>query len=91
MDKLNGNTNLLLIGQDSNNQLGIIKYLVDEDELKDDIIGNFCLERRDNKGKNSFEFLQSCDLIALNRMCQNNRCTTCENFNKMVQCARLII
>ena len=79
------------MGQDSNDQLGIIKFLVDEDELNDDIIGNCCLERRDCKGEHSFEFLQSRDLITLYRMCQYNRCTTSENFNKMVQYARLII
>ena len=82
MGKLDENKHLLWIGKDSNAQLDIIKDLVDESELKDDSIGKFGLERRDNMGEQSLEFLTNCDLVTLNTTCQNNMHVTHKKINK---------
>ena len=65
-DRLRCNKHVLLIGQGVNAQVGLSKESLDDRELRTNRIGKHGLERRDTKGEQLIEFLQSNNLFALN-------------------------
>jgi len=76
------NKHILIIGQDSNMQIGRSNEFIDDKKPRENCIGICGIDRRDNKGEQLIEFLNENNLIAINTFFKSAICATFKGLNK---------